>query len=146
MEPSSQEVNAPYWTLEPGWNTELEVRNNLAQRTLRVTPILLTASGREIPLSEVSVAPEEVVSIDLQSVVSNVEPGTVGRIGSFGSALFRFAGLDTANIFAASLVRKEGSSIEFSLRWRRDQADLRVRRNRRHLVAAKRDFQRLSGP
>ena len=27
--PTQQEVSTSYWSLEPGWNTELEIRNNL---------------------------------------------------------------------------------------------------------------------
>ena len=27
-EPKAQELFLPYWTVEPGWSTELEVRNN----------------------------------------------------------------------------------------------------------------------
>ncbi|PYY04697.1 MAG: hypothetical protein DMG69_29485 [Acidobacteria bacterium] len=34
-----QELLIPFWTLEPGWGTQLEVRNNLAQGSLEVTPI-----------------------------------------------------------------------------------------------------------
>jgi hypothetical protein len=37
--PAPQELFVSYWTLEPGWNTELEMRNNLAQRDLRITPV-----------------------------------------------------------------------------------------------------------
>jgi len=32
-----QEVFAPYWTTEPGWETELQLKNNLASGRLTVT-------------------------------------------------------------------------------------------------------------
>ena len=54
--PTQQEVVAAYWTLEPGWNTELEIRNNLLERKLTVTPVLRTATGREIALPDVTLA------------------------------------------------------------------------------------------
>jgi len=36
--PSAQQMVVPYWTLESGWDTELEVRNNMAQQKLTITP------------------------------------------------------------------------------------------------------------
>ena len=48
--PAPQELYAPYWTLEPGWTTELEMRNNLARRDLQITPVLRTPDGVEVSL------------------------------------------------------------------------------------------------
>src|SRR5271155_305319 len=62
--PSPQEVSAPYWTLESGWNTELEMRNNLRYWELTITPVLRSATGQELSLAPVTVAPQHVVSLD----------------------------------------------------------------------------------
>jgi len=112
-QPTPREVNIPYWTLEPGWNTEVEIRNNLAERDLKVTPVLKLANGQEIPLNEVAVASEQVLSINLRSALAQVDPGVASRAGAFGSAVLRFNGLNAANLFAASLVQREGHPIEF---------------------------------
>jgi hypothetical protein len=48
-EPTPQEVSAAYWTLESGWNTDLEMRNNLRHRELTITPVLRAADGRKLP-------------------------------------------------------------------------------------------------
>jgi hypothetical protein len=48
--PKTQEVFAPYWTSEPGWDTELQLKNNLSAASLTVTPVLCLNSGQEIPL------------------------------------------------------------------------------------------------
>jgi hypothetical protein len=45
----NQEMYAPYWTLEPGWHTDIELRNN-RKSDVTVMPSLRTASGTEIPL------------------------------------------------------------------------------------------------
>ena len=45
--PTNQEVVAPFWTLEPGWDTQLELRNNLAHGTSKSLPFF---EGR-MPLS-----------------------------------------------------------------------------------------------
>ena len=62
-EPSSQEISAAYWTLEAGWNTDVEMRNNLTSRELTVTPVLRSASGQEVALAPVTVAAQHVVSL-----------------------------------------------------------------------------------
>ena len=111
--PTQQEVIACYWSLEPGWNTELEIRNNLAKRQLTVTPVLRTAAGREIALPDIILASEEVTSINLQQAVEKVAPELVNHMGSFGSAAVRFAGLNDRNVFAASMVYREGHPIDF---------------------------------
>lgn len=112
-EPKTQEVAASYWSLEPGWNTELEIRNNLAERELKVTPILRTAKGHEIALAPIALASEQAVSINLQEAVAQVAPELANRAGSFGSVAVRFSGLDGANVFAASMVHREGHPIDF---------------------------------
>ena len=111
--PTQQEVIASYWSLEPGWNTELEVRNNLAKRQLTVTPVLRTAAGREIALPDIVLASEEVTSINLQQAVAEVAPELVNHMGLFGSAAVRFAGLNDRNVFAATMVYREGHPIDF---------------------------------
>ena len=58
-----------YWTAEPGWRTELQLRNNRVAADLTVTPALRSAGGDETALPPVTIRPGEVVSIDLSKVV-----------------------------------------------------------------------------
>lgn len=90
-----------------------EIRNNLAERQLTATPVIRTAAGREIALPNVVLASDEVTSIDLQQAVAQVAPELVNRMGSFGSAAVRFAGLNERNVFAATMVYREGHPIDF---------------------------------
>ncbi|HET7205957.1 MAG TPA: hypothetical protein VFI95_05180 [Terriglobales bacterium] len=50
---SQQELFIPYWTVEPGWHTDLEIRNNISWRDLEVSPFLQLADGRQIALTPV---------------------------------------------------------------------------------------------
>jgi hypothetical protein len=110
--PLPQEISAAYWTLEPGWDTTLEMRNNLRYREIVVTPILRTAAGQEIPLAPVTVASENVVSLDLRDLALS-DKNSEGYVGYFGSVAFRFSGLNASNLFAATIVRREGQPIDF---------------------------------
>ena len=80
---------------------------------MTVTPVLRTAAGREIALPDIVLASEEVTSINLQQAVAEVAPELVNHMGSFGSAAVRFAGLNDRNVFAATMVYREGHPIDF---------------------------------
>jgi hypothetical protein len=111
-DPSPQSVSAAYWTLEPGWNTDLEMRNNLRSRELTITPVLRSATGQELSLDPVTVGAQHVVALDLRKL-AQVNPKILNYLGSFGSAVFRFDGLYADNLFAATIVRREGAPIDF---------------------------------
>jgi hypothetical protein len=111
-EPLPQEISAAYWTLEPGWNTTLELRNNVRYRELVVTPVLRTPAGQEIALAPVTVASENVVALDLRDLALG-DKNSGNYVGSFGSVVFRFSGLNASNLFAAAIVRREGHPIDF---------------------------------
>jgi hypothetical protein len=107
-QPSAREISAAYWTLEPGWSTTLEMRNNVLYHDLIVTPVLRSETGQETPLAPVTIAPQHVVSINLRNAAANH-----ANLGSFGSVAFRFNGLNASNLFAATIVRREGEPIDF---------------------------------
>jgi len=121
--PSAQQMVVPYWTLEPGWDTELEVRNNMAQQKLTIIPVLRTPEGQEVPLSAVTLAPDQSVSVDLRDAVSQSHPELVGHLGSYGSIVFRFNGFATANMFAAAMVKRDGRPIDFHFDGREANSD-----------------------
>ncbi len=106
-EPKAQEIFLSYWTVESGWSTELEIRNNVAWRDLTVTPVLRTAAGAEIALQPVTVPSEHVAAVDLREALLSVAPSLLDQNGSFGSVVYRYAGNSQGNIFGASMVRPQ---------------------------------------
>jgi hypothetical protein len=111
-DPSPQEVSAAYWTLEPGWSTQLEMRNNLRHHDLTITPVLRTGMGEELSLASVTIPSQHIVTLDLRDAGA-VDARILDHTGSFGSVSFRFSGLDAANLFAATIVRRDGHPINF---------------------------------
>jgi hypothetical protein len=49
-----------YWTTEPGWRSELQLKNNGVGHDLTVTPVLRTPDGAETGLAPVTIKPQEV--------------------------------------------------------------------------------------
>jgi hypothetical protein len=94
--PTLHELFLSYWTVEQGWSTELEIRNNVAWRDLTVTPVLRMADGAEIALQPVTVPPEHVASVDVREALFAIAPDLLDRNGSFGSVVYRYPGMSKA--------------------------------------------------
>jgi len=80
--PKPQEQFLVYWTTEPGWSTELLLRNNLESAQLTVTPALRTPDGIETALSAVTIESGEVLSLDLYEALMKAVPRLAGAWGS----------------------------------------------------------------
>jgi hypothetical protein len=89
-EPKPQEVFGSYWTAEPGWHTEFQLRNNLVAASLTVTPVLRLPSGQEYPLSPVTIASSDVVTVDVSQELNKIAPALMEQAGTYGSVVFRF--------------------------------------------------------
>ena len=113
----SQEVTAfeqylVYWTTEPGWRTELQLRNNLESSELTVTPGLRTADGTETALPAVTVKPGDVVSVDLYDALMRSAPKLAG---SWGSLVLRYHAVVHSALYAAVMVSAVGHPFAFHL-------------------------------
>jgi hypothetical protein len=64
------------------------VRNNLALGDLTVTPMLRAANGEEFPLPPVTIAPNEIKSVDVSDAVTKSAPQLNGL---FDSVVFRYS-------------------------------------------------------
>jgi len=109
----SQEVFAPYWTSEPGWDTELQLKNNLAAGSLTVTPVLRLSSSQEIVLDPVSIDANDTTHVWVNLGLLKQSPDRLGQPGSYGSVVFRFAAANARNLYAVSIPQLHGTSIEF---------------------------------
>jgi hypothetical protein len=105
--PSDQEIVAPFWTTGPGWNSQLEIRNNQAKSELEVTPVLQVFDGTELTLPSVKVGPDEVKQVDLSRIAASLG----GHAEAYGSVVFRYKSVSRGNVYAAVLVQRLGHPI-----------------------------------
>ncbi|MFB3813817.1 MAG: hypothetical protein ACE14L_06870, partial [Terriglobales bacterium] len=103
---------ATYWTVEPGWQSELELRNNLAKDNLTIQPVLYTSEGVEIPLAAVNIPPNEIRTVDLGAALSATAP-TVKGPNAFGSVVLKYTAHSELALYAAVMVHREGLPIAF---------------------------------
>lgn len=112
LSPVPWEQYAVYWTAEPGWKTEIHLRNNLPSQSLTVTPSLRTAEGMERALPAVTISPNDVAAVDLGEVIASAVPQLAG---GYGSIVFRYIAPVERALYAAMIVQLPGTPIEFHL-------------------------------
>ena len=101
-----------YWTAEPGWRTELQLRNNRVAADLTVTPALRSAGGDETALPPVTIRPGEVVSMDLSKVVVQ---NARSLAGGYGSVVLRYNSPTQRVLYAAGMIRLVGAPIAYHI-------------------------------
>jgi len=111
--PKPQESFAPYWTVEAGWETELQMRNNLATGSLTVTPVLRLANGKEILLDPVTISSNASASIIVSTALLKQAPGLINQLESFGSVAFHYTALHARNLSAVAAVHMHGQPIGY---------------------------------
>src|SRR5579885_1028507 len=109
---TDQEQFISYWTTETGWNSELQLRNNLESESLVVTPALRTAVGTETSLPPITIKPGEVASLDLYKTLLQSAPSLVG---SWGSLVLRYRSAAHRALYAALVLRADGRPMVFHL-------------------------------
>jgi hypothetical protein len=109
---SAFEQYVVYWTTEPGWRTELQLRNNLESSDLTVTPALRTPDGTETALPAVTIKRGDVVSLDLSDALLKSSPQLVG---AYGSLVLRYRAMVHRALNAAVLVRLDQRPVAFHL-------------------------------
>jgi hypothetical protein len=91
---AQHELVVPFWTLEPGWNTKVEIRNNLAHGDLDVIAVLRRSDGSEVQAPPLTISSDHIKKVDLQTVA----PDWNGRADAYGSLLLRYNSVSTGNV------------------------------------------------
>jgi len=110
---ADQEQSISYWTTETGWKSELQLRNNVVGQDLIVTPALRLADGAETKLAPVTIKPQEVKSVDLDTAISAA--GAPQLVGTYGSVVLRYRSRSLASLYAAMMIRRTGHAVAFHI-------------------------------
>jgi len=109
---SNHEQVVSFWTSEGGWHSELQLRNNLRDKSLAITPVLRSATGEETALPSVTVNPQEVRTLNLNDAIGDSAPHLAG---SYGSLLLRYHSPYLQNLYAALMIHDTGHPIAFHI-------------------------------
>jgi hypothetical protein len=109
---ASQELVIAYWITEPGWDTQLEVGNNLASETVSVSPLLRVHTGDSIALPAITLPPSAVRTIDLADAILR-SGHALSPTDAFGALELRYQAHSMRNVYAAVLIQRPGHAINF---------------------------------
>jgi hypothetical protein len=109
---SDHEQVVSFWTSEGGWHSELQLRNNLRDKSLVITPVLRSATGDETALPAITVNPQEVRTLNLNEAIGDNAPHLTG---SYGSLLLRYHSPYLQNLHAALMIHDTGHPIAFHI-------------------------------
>lgn len=112
--PGPQRMFAPYWTAEPGWHSEFQLRNNLTNGALTVTPVLRLYTGQEVALTPVTIQPSDVVTVDVAQELQKT-PALVEQARAYGSVVFKYNAAHFRNLYAAAMVHAIGQPIGYHI-------------------------------
>ncbi len=110
---ADQEQFVSYWTTETGWKSELQLRNNVVGQNLTVTPALRLADGAETTLAAVTIKPQEVKSIDIDTAIASAAAPHL--VGTYGSVVLRYRSRSLASLYAAMMIRRTGHPVAFHI-------------------------------
>ena len=71
QDPSLKRLYVPYWTVADGYQSIVQLHNNLINDAILVRPVILTADGRQINLSDVRLGALENASINIGQALEN---------------------------------------------------------------------------
>jgi hypothetical protein len=80
-----QKLWAAYWTVQPGFMSTLEMKNNLVQMPLNVGVSLYFASGEEYPLAPITLGPRQTAVLDINRIIALLPASTRARAGTEGT-------------------------------------------------------------
>jgi len=102
-----------YWTSETGWQSELQLRNNVVGHDLTVTPVLRSTDGVETTLAAVTIKSQEVRSVDLDMAISDAKASQL--VGTYGSIVLRYRSSTWSSLYAAEMIHKVGHAVAFHI-------------------------------
>lgn len=115
-ETTEQALWSPYWTVQPGFTSTLEVKNNRAQETLTVIASLYFTSGEEHYLEPIQLAPRQTAIVNLNRVLESLSPFVAARASKEGTAEVKFNGPNLQALMGSISVTNPERGIAWNFR------------------------------
>ena len=107
---------SPYWSVEPGYTSTLEMKNNRAVETLTVNVSLYFASGEEYYLEPLQVGPRQTVTVNLNLLYDALPPAVAARATREGTLEVEFDAENHAALMGSVSVRNPERGIAWNFR------------------------------
>ncbi len=114
-------IDAPYWSVEEGFISTIEMKNYRVDQSLTITPVLYPLHGREIALDPVTLKPSETRLINLNEALAAQHKNF-----TIGSAEIRYSHT-TESVFGANLtVLNVSKSLIYNFQFRMPDESTRL--------------------
>ena len=125
---TDQVVFGAYWTAEPGWHTEFQLRNNLLSGPLTVTPVLRLSNGQEYPLSPVTIPVSDLATVDVSQELANLASPLAEQAGTYGSAVFKRVDSTHNSLISVTNAGKKPTEAVLTFHYNHGQNEYEIRR------------------
>jgi hypothetical protein len=115
-QPVEYAVWSPYWTVQSGFTSTMEIKNNRAKETLRVVVSLYFAGGEEYHLDPISLGPRQTIVMNLNRVVESLPVSVAERAAKEGTAEVKFGGPNNAALMGSISVTNPEQGIAWNFR------------------------------
>ena len=116
-----EQVDAPYWSVEDGFVSTIQMKNYRVDKTVTVTPILFPLHGAEIKLDPVTLNPSETRLLNINDVLAGYK-----KHFTVGAAEIRTS-QDPEGIFGANLSVLDASrSLIYDFQFRQPEMSSRL--------------------
>ena len=115
-QPVEYAVWSPYWTVQPGFTSTMEMKNNRAKETLRVVVSLYFAGGEEYHLDPILLGPRQTIVMNLNRVVESLPVSVAERATKEGTAEVKFGGPNNAALMGSISVTNPERGIAWNFR------------------------------
>ena len=106
----------PYWTVQPGFTSTLEMKNNRAEETLPVNVSLYFANGEEYYLDPIQLGPRQTVVIDLNHIIESLPASVRARAGKEGTVKVIFYSANHSALMGSVSVTNPERGIAWNFR------------------------------
>jgi len=113
-ESNPQTLWGVYWTVQPGFTSTLEMKNNRIGEAVVVRVSLYFASGEKCPLAPVVLGPRQVAVIDLNQVIETLPQPVAARASKEGTMEVAFDAENAAAVMGSVSVRNPERGIAWN--------------------------------
>jgi hypothetical protein len=105
---------AVFWSTEPGFTSTLEMKNNRIRELITAHIALYLADGAEVPLDPVTMGPRQTVMLNLNDIIRNLPPSTVGHGPREGTVEVEFIAPNASSVMGSVTVTNPANKIAWN--------------------------------
>ncbi|MBZ5725872.1 MAG: hypothetical protein LAP87_12850 [Acidobacteriia bacterium] len=109
-DPNMRQVFSPYWSIAGGYESVVQLHNNLVGQALSVRPVLLSPDGVRLELDEIKIGPNANASLDIRDALAKNHSAMQS-----GSAVFEYSHPSGSALLAETAVTQPDETMAYTI-------------------------------